>query len=129
MHAVRYGFHSRAAQGGRSSCKKIAADTPREPGTGEAAGCKSLTLGAACDGGCRSSRQPCVWVLCLSHVYALETRAVWAMAGRGKLRHGINFRFVCELRLQQALNDPFSRLATRVRILFLVPIAADMPGA
>ena len=59
----------------------------------------------------------------------LETRAVWAMAGRGKLRHGINFRFVAELRLQQALNDPFSRLATRVRILFLVPIAADMPGA
>ena len=30
----------------------------------------------------------------------LETRAVWAMAGRGKLRHGINFRFVAELRLQ-----------------------------
>ena len=29
----------------------------------------------------------------------LETRAVWAMAGRGKLRHGRNFRFVCELRL------------------------------
>ena len=50
VRAVRW-----AAQGGRSSCKKIAADTPREPGTGEAAGCKSLTLGAACDGGCRSS--------------------------------------------------------------------------
>ena len=34
----------------------------------------------------------------------LETRAVWAMAGRGKLRHGINFRFVAELRLQQAFS-------------------------
>ena len=69
----------------------------------------------------------CVGVM--SVMPTLEIRAVWAMAGRGKLRHGIKFRFVCELRLQQALNDPFSRLATRVRILFLVPIAADMPGA
>ena len=71
----------------------------------------------------------CVCVGVMFVMSTLETRAVWAMAGRGKLRHGINFRFVCELRLQQALNDPFSRLATRVRILFLVPIAADMPGA
>ena len=38
----------------------------------------------------------CVGVM--SVMPTLEIRAVWAMAGRGKLRHGINFRFVCELR-------------------------------
>ena len=38
----------------------------------------------------------CVGVM--SVMSTLEIRAVWAMAGRGKLRHGINFRFVCELR-------------------------------
>ena len=42
----------------------------------------------------------CVGVM--SVMSTLETRAVWAMAGREKLRHGINFRFVSELRLQQA---------------------------
>ena len=39
----------------------------------------------------------CVGVM--SVMSTLETRAVWAMAGREKLRHGINFRFVSELRL------------------------------
>ena len=44
----------------------------------------------------------CVCVGVMSVMSTLETRAVWAMAGREKLRHGINFRFVSELRLQQA---------------------------
>ena len=33
----------------------------------------------------------------MSVMSALETRAVWAMAGRGKLQHSITFRFVREL--------------------------------
>ena len=48
----------------------------------------------------------CVGVM--SVMSTLETRAVWAMAGRGKLRHGINFRFVSELRLQQAFLTVFT---------------------
>ena len=38
----------------------------------------------------------CVGVM--SVMSTLEIRAVLAMAGRGKLRHGIHFRFVSELR-------------------------------
>ena len=47
----------------------------------EAAGCKSLTSGAVRDGGCRSSRQLCVWVLCLPCLRLRPVHAVWAMAG------------------------------------------------
>ena len=49
----------------------------------------------------------CVGVM--SVMSTLETRAVWAMAGREKLRHGINFRFVSELRLQQAVTVLYYR--------------------
>ena len=55
----------------------------------EAAGCKSLTSGAVRDGGCRSSRQLCVGVLCLPCLRLRPVHAVWAMAGWasvGKLR-------------------------------------------
>jgi hypothetical protein len=48
------------------------------------------------------SAAACVGVL--SVMSTLEIRAVWAMAGCGKLRHSINFRFVSELRLQQAVR-------------------------
>ena len=63
-HVVRAGIASvpqGQARGVLWRRKKIAADTPRE-----ADGWKSLTLSDVYDGGCRSSRQLCVWVLCLS---------------------------------------------------------------
>ena len=47
----------------------------------------------------------CVGVM--SVMSTLETRAVWAMAGRGNLQHGMNFRFVAHLE--------FDNRATRQR--------------
>jgi hypothetical protein len=52
-----------------------------------------------------SAAAVCVGVI--SVMSTLDTRAVWAMAGRGKLRHGKKFRFVSELRLQQAIAFQF----------------------
>ena len=114
MHVSRAGFH-RKTLGPRypmliwhvcTHVRKVACIVLFTPSTTRWCAWRRATCGVNVCTSCISPSTHCV-------MSKLETRAVWAMAKRGKLRHSIHFRFVSELRLKAAAGA--SAAASKIR--------------